>query len=136
HRPTEVAAHQHDPVQAELVVNEGVHVAYVCGHVVEAVGTDVAVAETAQVRYDDVEAGRRQWLDHPPEDPLRLGPAVDADERPPARSLAHVRLPEPAPRRVVHGEALRIDVGGGGHGPETYAPAVDSEDFRRHGHAL
>ena len=99
HRPAEVAADQHDPVEAELVVDEGVHVADVGGDVVEAVGTDVAVAEAAQVGHDDVEAGRRQWLDHPPEDPLRLGPAVDADERHAARALAHVRLPEPAPDR-------------------------------------
>ena len=65
-----------------------------CGeHVVEPVRRDVAVAEPTQVRGDHLEPGRRERLDHLPEDPLRLRPAVHrrAARR---RSLVHVRLAE------------------------------------------
>src|SRR4051794_31114957 len=114
----QVATDEHDPVEAQLVVHEGVDVTNVGGDVVEAVGSDVAVAEAAQVRYDHVEAGGRQRLDHAPEDPLRLRPAVHAHERHAAGALPHVGLAEAPPGGVVHGEALRIDVGLSGHGPE------------------
>ncbi len=67
------------------------------GHdVVEAVGTDAAVPEAAQVRRDDFEAGLGEWSDDAPEDALRLRPAVHAHERHPAGPLVDEGLREAA----------------------------------------
>jgi hypothetical protein len=121
-RTAQVATGQHDPIEAELVMGEGVHVVDVGGHVVEAVGTDIAVAEAPQVGHHHVEAGGRQRCDDAPEDPLRLGPAVHADERHTADALTHVGLPEAAPLGVVHHEASRVDVSLDGHGSDRRLP--------------
>ena len=99
------------PLVAEVVVHEGVEVAAVRGHVVEAVGADVAVAEAAQVGDDHLEAGGGERLDHPPVDALGLGPAVDAAAaaRPPMPSRTYACW-NPRGGRGVDREAARVDV--------------------------
>ena len=112
-RAAEVAAAEHHPLVAQALGHERVEVAAVGGHVVEAVGPDLAVAEAAEVRDDDLEAGRGQRLDHAPPDPLGLRPPVDEEERHAARAFAHERLLEAPAAEAVHREPLRIDVGVG-----------------------
>ena len=81
-------------------MHQRVQVAAVAGDVVEAVGAELAVAEAAQVGHDHLEPGGGQRLDHLPEHPLGLRPAVHAQQRHAAHALAHVRLGEPPRRRA------------------------------------
>ena len=61
--PAEVATAQHDALVAEAIGDQGVQVPAVGRDVVEPVGRDLAVAEAAEVRHDDLEAGGGQRLD-------------------------------------------------------------------------
>jgi len=89
-----------------------VQIARVRGDVVEAVGRDVGVAETAQVRDDHLEAGLGERCDHAPPDALRFRPAVDEQQRTGAAGiLVDERLTEPADVRAMDGIPIRIDVG-------------------------
>ena len=87
----------------------------------EAVRADAGVAEPAQVGHDHLETGRRQRLDHAPEDALRFGPAVHEDEWDATDPFANVRLREPAARGPVNREAAGIDIGLG-HGRSLAGP--------------
>ena len=88
HRTAEIAADEHDALVAEVIVHERVQVARMAGDVVEAVRGDVGVAEPAQVGNDDLEARLGERLDHAPPDALRLGPAVDEQQRPGAAGFS------------------------------------------------
>ena len=87
---------QHDPVVAEVVVDERVEVAAVGGHVVEAVRADVAVAEAAQVGDDHLEAGGGERLDDLPEDAL-ASPASRARAAAARRPCPRARTPGGSP---------------------------------------
>src|SRR5262245_23322965 len=136
HRAAEVAAEQHDPVVTEHVVHERIQIEGVAGDVVKAVRTELAVAETSQVRHDHLEAGLGQRGDDLPEDPLGLGPAVDAHERHTAHAFPHEGLGEASGIGVLDSEPGRVDVAGGAHEAAPYAPPMTPEEFRRQGHAL
>ena len=105
-----VAANQHHPFMAEMIVHQRVQIAGVARHIAETVGRHVAVAEAAEVGNDHLEPCSRQWRDHLPEDALRLGPTVHADERYASHSFPDVRLLEATGCSTMHREPLRVDV--------------------------
>ena len=107
HRSAEIAADEHRAVVTQVIVHECVQVARVRGHVVEAVGRDVGVAEATQVRNDDLEAGVGERLDHAPPDALRLGPAVDQQQRPRAAGFSCTNACV-KPRTSVRWTAYRV----------------------------
>ena len=98
------------PLVAQLAAHQRLHVARVGGGVVVVVGRQPGVAEAAQVGHDHLEAGLRQRLDVAPPDPLRLGPAVDQEERLAALALADVgdlRCSSRSVRRIEAGHGAQ-----------------------------
>ena len=70
-------------------MHQRVQIARIGDDVVVIVGRQVAVADTAKIRCDDLEARRGQRLDVAPPDPLGLRIAVDQQQWRPADSLVN-----------------------------------------------
>ena len=113
HAPAEVSAGGGAALVPKHVVEQRVHVAGVRREVVEAIGREVRVAESAQVRCDHLEAGLGQRSDVAPPDALGLRPAVHEQQRIAARARAYVGDAQPlTDARVLD----RKRVGGGRRG--------------------